>query len=283
MKIGTEFGHMYLRYGKDAYKKAKAHGFDCVDFGICCLSGDLMRGPLEKAQEYMYEQKALADEAGIEFSQTHGSFGWFLDPYDEEKFKDCVMLMKRSVEMTAALGCKNVVLHPFAQDDMSANSEEKKKMTWDFNAKCFEYLLKTARELDVTICFENMPFTVLDLSYPETMLEFVKYMNDDHFKICLDTGHLNCLRGYNLGEVVRSFGDNIRVLHVHDNVHFVDGHALPLMGTIQWKEFMGALKDIKFDGVFSMELRYSPELDEFLFDELASCAARISRYITEKF
>ena len=47
------------------------------------------------------------------------------------------------------------------------------------------------------------------------------------------------------------------MLHVHDNNGKYDQHLVPLMGVIDFKEFGKALKEIGFDGVFSLELDLS--------------------------
>ena len=53
--------------------------------------------------------------------------------------------------------------------------------------------------------------------------------------------------------VVQLLGDELRVLHVHDNRGDGDLHLLPYFGEINWQDFADALKETGFDGVFSYE------------------------------
>lgn len=43
--------------------------------------------------------------------------------------------------------------------------------------------------------FENMPFKNFSLSKPCDILRFVKAIDDENFKICLDTGHVAVFEG----------------------------------------------------------------------------------------
>ena len=56
-------------------------------------------------------------------------------------------------------------------------------------------------------------------------------------------------------DFLREGKDKIKVLHIHDNHGMNDEHLIPYMGVIDWKEFVLALKEIEFDGVFSMEAK----------------------------
>jgi hypothetical protein len=98
-------------------------------------------------------------------------------------------------------------------------------------------LLETAKAYDITICLENMPMLEFSLSVPEKILELVNAIDDEHFKICLDTGHVSVFPDLCLAEETRVLGKQIRVLHVHDNHLGEDVHMLPYFGTIDWAGF----------------------------------------------
>jgi sugar phosphate isomerase/epimerase len=48
-------------------------------------------------------------------------------------------------------------------------------------------------------------------------------------------------------------GDDLKCLHIHDNMRASDLHLFPTMGTLDWKDFCQALVDINYQGVFMME------------------------------
>ena len=114
-------------------------------------------------------------------------------------------------------------------------------------------LLETAKKYDITICLENMPFLNFSIGSPSEILEFVQKMNDERFKICLDTGHVAVYEGLDVADVIRELSGEIRVLHLHDNDGKSDLHMLPNRGVINWREVGRALRDIGFEGVYSYE------------------------------
>ncbi len=246
MKLGTTAG-LFSRFGNDRYKKMKELGFDYADYGI---SGDLGDKTEEEYEAMVLAEKALADEAGVTIHQIHGP--WRYPPHDEteELREQRAEVMRRSIRLTAKIGCKNWVIHPmmpFGPDDSGFNDEAFYQINLDF----FRKLLPYAKEHDVTICFENMPMKRLTISTTAKTLEFIHMINDDHFKLCLDTGH-EVIFG-NVGDAVRLAGKDLRVFHIHDNDGKGDRHWYPGMGVTDWKDFMAAVREIGFDGVLSLE------------------------------
>lgn len=268
MRIGTEFNIFnsgYCRYGDKKYKKIKEHGFSCVDFNMANTNTDIYTSPV--SDELLLHEKALADDAGIEIHQIHGP--WRSPPRDKtfEDRAERIDKMKKSIRFTSLLGCKNWVIHPLmplGADDILTGNE---KGTWDINLRFMKELLITAKEYDVTICLENVPMTMFSLAKPSAILRFVEEIADDNFKICLDTGHVSVFADLSLSDEVRRLGNKIKVLHVHDNKCGKDLHLAPYFGTIDWKAFARSLKDISFDGVFSLETTAPASLPDSLFEK----------------
>ena len=140
-------------------------------------------------------------------------------------------------------------------------------------------LLKTARQYNVTICLENQPFLNFSLSRPTDILRFVKTINDDNFKICFDTGHVSVFKDLSVGEELRKLGDEIRVLHVHDNAFDIDLHLMPFFGIIDWHDFAAALNEIRFGGSFSLETLPSRKLPTAIFEDMCKSLVKISQEI----
>ena len=268
MKIGTEFNIFssgYCRYGDKKYIKLKEHGFSCIDFNMSNTNTELYTSPA--SDELLLREKSLADNAGIEIYQAHGP--WRSPPKDKaaEDRAERMEKMKKSIRMASLLGCKNWVIHPlmpFGADDTATGYE---KETWDINLRFMKELLITAKEYGVTVCLENMPMTLFSMAKPESILKFVEETDDENFKICLDTGHASLFDDVSLCDEVRRLGDKIKVIHVHDNKCGKDLHLMPYFGTIDWKAFALALKDIGFDGVFSLETTVPGKLPDPLFEK----------------
>lgn len=280
MKIGIEFNYQrgFGRWGDEKYKKLKAIGFDAVDFDMCNTETDLYG---EKGEEIILLEKKLAEEAGIEIFQAHGP--WRFPPKDNtpEDRAERMEKMKKSIRLTALLGCKNWVVHPLMPYGIEEIDTEDAKKTWDINIEFMKELTKTAREYDVTICYENMPMQKFSLGKPEDILRVVEEIDDDHFKVCLDTGHVNVYENIlDVAEEVRRVGDKLQVLHIHDNMCQFDLHMAPYYGWTNWEEFAKALKDIGYKGVFSLETVPPQGLPDDIFYHQAEALYKIAKHIS---
>ena len=283
MKIGAllkfyESG--YNRYGDEKYRKIKEHGFDCVDFNIMNTETELYEATEERFTEILMKEKQLSEEAGIKIHQVHGPWRIPKDVTEEDR-QERMEKMQKSIRATSILGCKYWVIHPlmpYGMNDLETGMAEK---TWEINLKFMRELLRTAKEYDITICFENMPMQNFSISKPEKILEFVQEINDEHFKICLDTGHLARFKISKTGDAIRLLGDNIKVFHTHDNKGDSDTHQFPYTGIIDWEDFGKALKDINFDGVLSMETAPRADLSDEEFERQSKELAAIARSLRE--
>ena len=246
MKLGATAG-LFSCFGEERYKKMKEYGFDYADYGI---SGELGSRTEEEYEALILAEKALADEAGVTIHQIHGH--WRYPPHDEteELREQRAEWMRRAIRLTAKIGCKNWVIHmmmPYGPNDDGFNDEEFLKINLDF----FRKLLPCAKENGVTICLENMPMKHLTYSTTAKTLEIIHMIDDENFKLCLDTGH-EAIFG-SVADAVRLAGKDLRTFHIHDNDGKGDRHWFPGMGVVDWKDFMAAIKEIEFDGVLSLE------------------------------
>lgn len=249
MKLGSAIS-FFGSFGKDRYKKMKEHGFDYADYDI----GVALDGKAdEECEPIVLAEKALADEAGVTIWQVHGP--WRYPPHDEtpELRHERELLMQNSIRLTAMIGCKNWVIHPlFPFGDCGFDMDS----FWKINEEFFKRLASYAEQYGVIICFENMPMKQVNMSSTEKTLEFIRRINSDNFKLCLDTGHELSL-GLSPAEAVRLAGKDLQVLHVHDNDGNRDRHLIPGMGVADWMDFYKALNEVGFDGVFSLEAGFN--------------------------
>ncbi len=268
MKIGIRVcpnGNAYGRYGKDKFLKVKQHGYNAVDYNIADTNIDLYHLNENDLELSIQTEKASAQFAGIEISQVHGPWCWPLRDGSEQGRCERLEKMKKAVVITALLGCENLVIHPIMPwgiEDLKINKERE---TWDLNIAFFQELVTFAKQHGVIICLENMPMLHFSLATPEQILRFVKTINDDHFKICLDTGHVAVFPELTVGDEVRRLGSYMKVLHIHDNMGDRDSHLYPTDGIINWIDFIDALDEIGYDGVLSLETAPSGELEDDMF------------------
>ncbi len=281
MKIGISNSAARAKWGEERYKRLKALGFDCYDFGMMNTDGPWYTLDDESFVEALLNEKRLADEAGISIWQVHGP--WRYPPADatEEDRAERIEKMQRSIRAAAILGAKYWVVHPImpcgTSDIVTGGAEQ----TWQLNLKFMRELLKTAKAENVIICLENMPFVNFSLSTPSDILSLIKEINDPHFAMCLDTGHSNIYADWPPARAMRECGEYVKALHVHDNRGHNDEHLLPFFGTTDWKDFSAALAEVGFDGVVSLECAPSASLPTEIFDDMCASYAKVARFIAE--
>ena len=279
MRIGISPGN-FVRFGEERYQVLKAAGFTCVDYGMADTETGFYLLQGEALEEAIAHERALAEAAGMQFSQVHGPWRW---PAQDATLKDReerLEKMIRSIRMTAALGCKYWVVHPVMPFGIEeAEQHELAAQTREINLAFMRQLLDVARENDVVICLENMPMPRFSLGSPQAILDFVREIDDDHFQICLDTGHVAVFPSLRVGDEVRRLGKMIKVLHIHDNSGRGDEHLPPRRGIIAWEDFVLALRQIGFDGVFSQEPAYSADAtcdeQKAFYAELSALASQL--------
>ncbi len=283
MRIGISASSLdtkgYGRFGDATYLKLKEHGYDCTDFNMAGTESALYTDTPAHAEATLLREQALAEAAGIEIHQVHGPWRWPPQDATEEDRKARMEKMKKSIYLTSVLGCKNWVVHPimpFGTEDLDKGGLK----TWAMNFVFMEELLETAKAYDVTICLENMPMPKFSIATPKEILNFVQQIGDDHFKVCLDTGHVSVFPELNIGDEIRRLGKEIQVLHVHDNRYNMDMHLAPYDGILDWDALVGSLKDIQYTGVFSLETTPAAQMPDALFEEKSRYLASISKYIT---
>lgn len=280
MKIGIGSDAYIGRYGlADGVRKMKEHGYECVDYqGFVQTETELFRLGDGAFSRVLLELKAVLDEAGITVSQTHGP--WRHPPQDatEEDREERFEKMAKSVYGTKLLGCTDFVIHPIMPFGTGATPDPERFM--ELNDAFMRRLCEVGRENGVVINLENMPFPALPLSRPSEILDFVKNINSEWFKVCLDTGHC-AVFGESPAEAVRLTGkEYLRTLHVHDNNGRSDLHWIPYTGVIDWADFAAALREIGFEGVMSLETsipgRIPAEARELQEISLARIAKKIA-------
>lgn len=270
MKIGISmnpYGNAYGRYGKAKFLKIKEHGYDAVDYNIADTETELYSVNESELKRIVHEEKCAAQSAGIQISQVHGPWRWPPQDDSEQNREERLEKMKRAVVITALLGCDSLVIHPIMPFGVEDLENVRQQETWSLNFSFFTSLIAFAKLHGVTICLENMPMRLFSLAAPEKILEFVKAIQDDCFKICLDTGHVSVFPGMSVGYEIRKLGDYIKVLHIHDNEGDRDSHMYPSKGIIDWRDFVKALDKIGYSGVLSLEIGLPEHLEDDAFDE----------------
>ena len=284
MKIGVSiepYGKAANYFGNELFQKLADFGFSAVDYSIPGTKYELYAMDDAAFEQRLLSEKAAAEAAGLTIHQLHGP--WRSPPRDAtvEDRQERMEKMKRSIEAARLLGAQYWVIHPIMPYGALDLDTENPPKTWKINKEFFTELLQFAKEQDVTICLENLPMAKFSLADPRQVLKFVKEMDDEHFKMCLDTGHSNFFPDLCLSDMVRQIGAELKVLHVHDNMGDRDFHLWPTKGIIDWPGFMQALKDIDFQGVFSLETAPDKNLEIEPYTQAFAQLCQLAKEVTQ--
>lgn len=281
LKTGICSGVYIHRYGlSQGLSRMKSHGYDCLDYSdFVNTNSDLFKMNDNEFEHSLLSQKQATKDAGIEICQTHGPWRYPPHDYSVEQREERFEKMKKSIRGTSILGCKYIVIHPIMPFGDIQDPEPER--LWDMNYEFMTRLCDVGREYNVVVCLENMPMKRLSLSRPVEILKFVKTMNTEWMRICLDTGHCSVF-GESPADAVRLFGkEYLSVLHVHDNNGQADQHLKPYFGIIDWADFSKSLHEINFCGTLSLETKFPANIPAQLREYYEIGLYRIAKNIAE--
>ena len=236
------------------YQLYREAGFHSIDFNTAPVTIPLYTEPETEMERLLAGIRQEIEDAGLAVHQVHGPWCW---PPVKDQTPDGRLIraeeMKRSMRMAKLLDCDKWVVHPIMPNLIRDIPEGTAENTWQLNVEFMGWLLDYAKQIDVTICLENMPHRNFSMAKPEKVLELAQLMNDPHFAVCLDTGHVATQEELQVADQIRMLGDKLQAIHVHDNDGLKDQHLWPGQGVVDWKEAAKALREIGYQGVFSLE------------------------------
>ena len=271
--IGLSTAYLQKLYGdRRALELAKKAGADCVDIDLTHESVDdktsVYACGIDRAREYYADLYRYARGIGLIVNQTHGRIrGWTNDEAHNDSEMRAAAI---DCAVTKELGAKYCVMHTVTTISMGPDAPA--PLMRGINDRMFRSILPLARENGITVCTETFgnaeKYGCID--FFGNMDEFVWAYDrvrdegfSDCFGVCMDTGHTNKSLPYpgqpTPAEAIRRLGDRIKVLHLHDNDTLTDQHKIPGTGTIDWKSVIAALRDIRYDGVYNLEIGLSRE------------------------
>ncbi len=291
----------------EGFKRLKEAGFTNCDFSLNAYLynkniyageiNDFFDKSVEELQEYFRPHKEAAKETGVTINQMHMPYPIFV-PDAPQETNDYLWntVAKKSMEVCKFLECPNIVIHGFKLADKLGSEDAE----WEKTAEFIESIAGFAAENHITICIENLysgPRGHLlegPCCDPEKAVRRIDDFNHRYgtkvLGFCFDIGHANLVH-LDFDYFLRTLGKRITVLHLHDNDGVRDLHQLPFTFTktrdntssTNWPAFIGAMRDIGFDGVLSFET--APVLDSFpleMKDETLAFIAKIGKYLAKE-
>lgn len=256
MKTSTEIGSSARIIGEErAIEYIAKAGFDAWDFSMAAMckydweNHRLLENPHPLAGKdylaYARKLKQIGLDNGIVCNQSHAPA--------PSRFPEIRAYYKRAIECTAEAGGKICVIHP--DNDKSP----------DENAEMYSELLPFAKECNVKIAAENMwnwdnekgHSSFAACATPDSFCAHLDAVDDEYFVACLDIGHAEMKGSETTAvEMIKALGSRLQALHIHDNDKLNDLHLIPFSVNINFADIVKALKEIKYDGYFTLEASY---------------------------
>ena len=254
--------------------KMGEHGFEAVDYAIGGTAVDTFSDG--KYLEFLADMKKNAKSAGVEFFQMHGNLSTITS---KEKYEVDAFFI-RQLLTCKELDCKYLVIHPYTDDYiLQASSHD---TVFSNNMRLLDLLLPKAKEYGVTLCLENLPFRWFEMCRVTEVKKMLNEYKDENLKACLDTGHANVMRE-NIYDSVKLLGDDLKVVHVHDNFGGADDrHYFPYRGDIDWESFYKALNEIGFKGTMNLETMIAINTPEPARESLCKGLFELAKYMASR-
>lgn len=241
----NEFGIDFAMYQK--------YGFETIDFQGLMTRG-LYNLSDEDFKDYFERLYTELNKYNLMINQLHSL--WDMEYMNNPENTDVFAYHQKALIAAYILKAKYVVYHTIPVPGHHIWEAVDYNKIVNVNKEFFNRLLPIAKQYNVIIAIENLPFLGLkEFFSPTGTLKLVQELNDPYIAMCLDTGHFNMFKEEKIYEFLLKAGDKLGCLHMHDNDGTKDSHQTPYLGTFDWRMFIKGLKDINYPGVLSLETK----------------------------
>ena len=216
---------------------------------------------------------------GMDIVQTHVPF----KRNEEESEEAFRCRCTRVAENAATLGSPILVVHG---DEFPADTEYSPEAAMAYNIRYFCPLVEFAAKKGMKVAFENLFETEKVpnrfCSRMEEALALCDRFGSETAGICFDLGHAKVQYKKEYLSPLRMAEKKVICTHIHDNFYGKDLHTFPFMGNADWPAFMQTLREIGYEGAFSLELAKGDRIPRKFASEYVSLLYRSAEYITKE-
>lgn len=138
-----------------------------------------------------------------------------------------------------------------------------REQAWEWNRECMDEVVKHAAEKGVMMAIHTLTWCESRVLVTlDDALQMMNEINSPSCKVMIDTADQN-ITDPNLSDAVRKAGKNLIYVHCNDNdgVGQGDNHQPPGRGTVNWKVFFSALKEIGYKGDLTVQVHTGYPID----------------------
>jgi fructoselysine 3-epimerase len=203
----------------------------------------------ERPEVYIDRTGLCLQELDLFMPQAHALLQADVAAFDAEQRREELRRLSAHIDIAARLGVRNVVIHPGGHREATTCAERDCIMA--LNVDAFRRLGDRAGEQGLRIGLENLMRP--GASRPYEMLDLLAAIDHPAIGITLDTSHANVV-GLDLGVAIHEWGPHLLATHISDNDGSGDQHRTPGNGSIDWPVMMDALREVRYDGLFNLEI-----------------------------
>ncbi len=229
--------------------------------------------------------KRTLDELRLAMPQAHALLRADVANSDENQRREDLAVLERHLDYCAALGVKNVVIHPGIGEGHTTERERQRVIS--LNVEHFRPLAERAGELGLRIGLENMEWMSEEPAggkrrfgfSAHELVELLAAIARPAVGVAVDTSHAN-LQQYeslDVAESIRIWGPWICATHISDNDGTRDQHRIPGHGNLDWLAVMSAFRDVGYSGIFNLEIPG----DKHKVPELLALKSQYARRVAE--
>ena len=286
MKLSLSPSILFKTLGTEAtFRALHEAGFEACDYPLTLyadgpyakegIGETLFDRPQTEVNAILDEVAALAKKYGIEIAQTHAPYP--SNTRDGDKLiisEHHIRLARHAIRATSRLGCGYVVIHPaFCHHIDLDRNEDARRINYKANMAFYSALIPDLRTYGVRVCLENVYgrdgetrlLCPTACSHAADLRDWIDTLNEmageELFCACLDSGHC-IITGDDAASDIRTLGDRLKCLHLHDSRPGEDSHTLPYLADLDWNSIVAALRDIGYTGTLNFEVvrwpRYFP-------------------------
>lgn len=265
-------------------------GFEAIDFSFSREKYYNKDTDSEEFKQKLISLRKYAEEKGICFNQAHAPFPSSTN--DEAETEEIFYNIVRSVRNASYLGIDCIAVHP--KHHLRYKDEGSPEILFKENIDFYKRLEPYCKKYGVRAAVENMwqgysfpgGWRVVDsvCSRSEEFLEYMEAIDSEWIVACLDIGHALIVHE-DPCKIIRKLGNKyLKALHVHDVDGLDDTHTMPYHGGMgDWDKIAKALRDINYEGDFTMEvISFLSMLPEELYPTASKMLAETGKYIVNK-
>lgn len=213
---------------------------------------------------------AALDRLGLWPSGMHAPFkGLDLSGTEDARRQSNVDVLKRALDVAAALDCVQVVIHvDGAGEDPAGANESDRRRRLEQAAGALEQLCDYALELGITLLVENQPDPTGARigSRTEELVRLIELVDMPNLGLCFDVAHAIVSAG-DWSDEWEAAAAHVASIHVSDTYGRDDDHLALGEGSVDWARFARTLGEL------------GPELDIVL--EVAGGEEALRRSLAE--